>query len=60
MLKSSEHIVYIDFIGIDEIFYSCIPLNLISKELQVDEFMISNVFMGKFLSQYLDKIRERI
>ena len=60
MPKSSEHGDYIDFIGIDKILYSYIPLNLIFKELWVDEFMISNAFMGKFLSQYLDKIWGRI
>ena len=36
MLKSSEHIEYIDFIGTDEILYSYIPSNVILKELQDD------------------------
>ena len=54
--KSSEYIRYIDFIGMDEILYSCIPLNLVLEESQVDEFMMSNAFMNKFLSQYLGKI----
>ena len=51
MPKSSEHGDFINFIGIDKIFYSYIPLNLILKELRADEFMISNAFMGKFLFQ---------
>ena len=57
LFRSSEHGEYIDFIGI---LYSYIFLNLMFKDLRVDEFMISNAFMGKFLSQYLGKIRGRI
>ena len=34
MLGSSEHVKYIDSIGIDEILYCCIPLIYILKELQ--------------------------
>ena len=35
-----ENVEYIDFIGIDEILYSCIPLTSILKELQVDQELV--------------------
>ena len=56
-----ENVEYIDFIGINEILYSCIPLTCILKELQVDqELVLFYASKNKFLSQYLGKIRGRI
>ena len=46
-----EHIEYIDFISIDEILYSCVPLTSILKELQVDpELVLFYASKNKFLS----------
>ena len=56
-----ENVEYIDFIGINEIFYSCIPLTSILNELRVDqELVLFYAYKNKFLSQYLGKIRGRI
>ena len=59
--EDQDDVEYIDFIGVDKIFYSCVPLTFILKELQVDQKLVlfypSN---NKFLSQYLGKIRGRI
>ena len=52
-----ENVEYIDFIGIDEILYSCVPLTFILKELQVDKkLVLFYASKNKFLSQYLGKI----
>ena len=56
-----ENVEYIDFIGIDEILDSCVPLTSILKELQVDQkLVLFYASKNKFLSQYLGKIRGRI
>ena len=58
MPASVEHVKYIDFIGIDEILYSCVPLTFILKKLQVDQILVLfYASKNKFLSQYLEKIR---
>ena len=57
MPESVEHVKYIDFSGIDEILYSCVPLTFILKELQVDpELVLFYASKNIFLSQYLGKI----
>ena len=53
-----KNVEYIDFIGNDEILYSCVPLTSILKELQVDQkLVLFYTSKNKFLSQYLGKIR---
>ena len=56
--EEDEHDVeYIDFIGIDKVSYSYIPLIYILKELQVNhELVLFYAYKNKFLSQYLGKI----
>ena len=56
--EDEDDVEYIDFIGIDKVSYSYIPLIFILKELQVNqELVLFYASKKKFLSQYLGKIR---
>ena len=55
--ENEDDVEYIDFIGIDKVYYSYIPLIFILKELKVNqELVLFYGYKNKFLSQYLGKI----